>query len=625
MLDDAIIMEGGTARTAEMPDEAARIAARAAELFNAGDVDAAVAQCERLGDDADLAALDICAWVASNAGRRDLTRALLARASAMAPEDAGRLLSLSHAFCAERDFASALPVALRATEFAPDEWRGALHAGAVLNELRRHEEALPHLIRAARIAPDIAEAYHHLAWAAQQLGRPDFAAPLALRAYRLEQDNSARASFAAHLLAAIGQRSSAVAVLDRVIENGGANAGIRRAMAGLVFESGDAAGALAHLDAAVELDPANVEFQVFRSELLYRLGEFERAAEAAERALTADPGNLPVRRHAVTLFLEAGRVPAAIAATAELLRLAPEEAEYVSCMRHVLNVKAEAVEAIPGLLEAKRNAGPRQRPRTPTLGAAIATQGRVIMALILREMRTRFGDSRFGYLWVIIELVIHIAALAVVFQFTMHGQPPLGTSFFFFYFTGLLPYLLFSHTVTQVGNAIIANRPLLQLPPVGNLDVVIARGLLEFATEFVVGVLFVGGFLAFGVDAIPRDLGLAFGALAATWALGLGIGLINAVINVFTHVWDHIFQVLLRLVYFGSGIFYVPQMMPEWVRDILWWNPLLHCVDWFRMTFFAEYEPAWLDRAYPLEFALFALLAGMALEFGLRRRLRRAT
>jgi ABC-type polysaccharide/polyol phosphate export permease/tetratricopeptide (TPR) repeat protein len=625
MFDDAIIVADAAARTDEGSDAAARIAARAAELFNAGDVDAAVAQCERLGDDADLAALDICVWVASNAGRRDLTRLFLTRAAALAPGDAGRHFSLSHACCAERDFESALVAALRASELAPDDPRHWLHIGAVLNELRLYAEALPHLIRTARAAPDAAEAYHHLAWAAQQLGRVDYAAPLALRAYRLEQANGGRASFAAHLLAAVGQRASAIAVLDHCIERGGANAGVHRAMAGLVFESGDAAGALAHVDAALALEPGHVEFQVFRSGLLYRLGEFERAAEAAEGALKADPGNLPVRRHAVTLFLEAGRLPAAIAATAELLRLAPEEAEYISCMRHVLNVRADVAQAIPGLLEAKRNAGPRRRPPTPTLGAAIATQGRVIMALVLREMRTRFGDSRFGYLWVIIELVVHIAALAVVFQFTMHGQPPLGTSFFFFYFTGLLPYLLFSHTVSQVGNAIIANRPLLQLPPVGNLDVVIARGLLEFATELVVGIVFIGGFLAFGVDAIPRDLGLAFGALAATWALGLGIGLINAVINVFTHVWDHIFQVLLRMVYFGSGIFYVPQAMPEWVRDILWWNPLLHCVDWFRMTFFADYEPAWLNRAYPLEFALFALLVGMALEFGLRRRLRRAT
>ena len=34
------------------------------------------------------------------------------------------------------------------------------------------------------------------------------------------------------------------------------------------------------------------------------------------------------------------------------------------------------------------------------------------------------------------------------------------------------------------------------------------------------------------------------------------------------------------------------------MRDILAWNPILHAVDWFRSSFFAEYEPHWLDRSY---------------------------
>ena len=35
----------------------------------------------------------------------------------------------------------------------------------------------------------------------------------------------------------------------------------------------------------------------------------------------------------------------------------------------------------------------------------------------------------------------------------------------------------------------------------------------------------------------------------------------------------------------------MPGMMPEWIRDILAWNPVLHAVDWFRASFFQEYEP----------------------------------
>jgi capsular polysaccharide transport system permease protein len=73
--------------------------------------------------------------------------------------------------------------------------------------------------------------------------------------------------------------------------------------------------------------------------------------------------------------------------------------------------------------------------------------------------------------------------------------------------------------------------------------------------------------------------------------------------------------------YFCSGIFYVPGMMPDWVRDILVWNPILHAVDWFRSSFFAEYEPHWLDRSYLAIVAVLSLVVGLGLERGVRRHL----
>lgn len=62
-------------------------------------------------------------------------------------------------------------------------------------------------------------------------------------------------------------------------------------------------------------------------------------------------------------------------------------------------------------------------------------------------------------------------------------------------------------------------------------------------------------------------------------------------------------------------------MMPDWVRDALAWNPLLHSIDWFRSGFFASYQPHWLDRSYLVFAAVLSLLAGVGLERGLRRRL----
>jgi capsular polysaccharide transport system permease protein len=62
-------------------------------------------------------------------------------------------------------------------------------------------------------------------------------------------------------------------------------------------------------------------------------------------------------------------------------------------------------------------------------------------------------------------------------------------------------------------------------------------------------------------------------------------------------------------------------MMPEWTRDLLAWNPLLHSIDWFRAGFFDNYQPHWLDRSYLVVAAILSLLAGLLVHRLLRRRL----
>ena len=169
--------------------------------------------------------------------------------------------------------------------------------------------------------------------------------------------------------------------------------------------------------------------------------------------------------------------------------------------------------------------------------------------------------------------------------------------------------------------AVTSNGALLQLPPVKPFDAILARGLLEFATDVVVAALILAGFAAIGIPALPDDFGSVATAVIATAVLGCGVGFVNAVLQTTLRSWDRIWNNATRLLYFFSGIFYVPGMMPDWAREILEWNPLLHSIDWVRGGFFSSYEPHWLDRRYLVICAVLAVLAGLVLERGCRRRL----
>jgi capsular polysaccharide transport system permease protein len=103
--------------------------------------------------------------------------------------------------------------------------------------------------------------------------------------------------------------------------------------------------------------------------------------------------------------------------------------------------------------------------------------------------------------------------------------------------------------------------------------------------------------------------------------VAIGFGVIHCVMSTMFKWWENVWQIVYRFLYFASGIFYVTSNMPEWLVRILAWNPVMHCIAWYRGGFFDTYSPVWLNRTYPLEFAVALLVVGLTMEIVLRRRL----
>ena len=109
-------------------------------------------------------------------------------------------------------------------------------------------------------------------------------------------------------------------------------------------------------------------------------------------------------------------------------------------MLQVLNRRFETLNGDYVVLS-ERASRPHREPRpSPGFFERLGTQGRVVHALIIRETRTRFGDSKLGYGWALLEPIAHILMLSLVFAVLMRGRPPIGEEFFIFYYTGIIRY-----------------------------------------------------------------------------------------------------------------------------------------------------------------------------------------
>lgn len=234
---------------------------------------------------------------------------------------------------------------------------------------------------------------------------------------------------------------------------------------------------------------------------------------------------------------------------------------------------------------------------------------RVLFALVVREMSTKFGRSWGGYLWAIVEPLGGIFLLTFIFSLALR-KPPLGTNFALFYASGVVPFFLFNKVTGSVSGAINSNRGLLTYPVVQPLDAVFAKFITDFLTMFVIGVILFSAIILWNGLPVSLDVAAIFNGYLLMGLLGLGFGTMNCVIHGFWPTWRHIWNVLTKPLFFVSGMFYTFELMPPKAQAWLWWNPLIHGVGLMRSGLYSSYDPDYINVAYVLVVALSLFVVG---------------
>lgn len=237
---------------------------------------------------------------------------------------------------------------------------------------------------------------------------------------------------------------------------------------------------------------------------------------------------------------------------------------------------------------------------------------RVIAALVIREMTTRFGNKIGGYLWAIVGPVAFILMLSFLFS-AFARTPPLGRSFILFYATGYLPYGVFQTISSRVAASVQSNRALLNYPIVAPLDTIVARSLLELSTQFVVFTMILTA-ISFLIPDFPSiQFARLFGATAIAVALGFGVGSINCVLFQLSGLYERVYSIATRPLLLISGVMFIPESIPHPFRDYLLWNPLAHVIGLFRQAFYPAYRAFYLDIPWLVSISLGTIVLGLGL------------
>ena len=247
----------------------------------------------------------------------------------------------------------------------------------------------------------------------------------------------------------------------------------------------------------------------------------------------------------------------------------------------------------------------------------IAMQGRVLFALIMREMTTRYGRNAGGYIWAVLEPAATIAMLSFIFDFIAR-HPALGNHFPVFFATGYMAFHIYLDTSRAVSNAVTANRALLTFPRVTIIDTVVARFVLQLLTSiFVTALIFGALLLAFDEPVILRFEFIALSVGLAGF-FGVAIGLFNCVTFAYSPTWQTVFGLLNRPIFIISGIFFLYEDLPRVAQNVLWWNPFTHVTALMRVGFYPTYEATFASPAYVVACAAVPFLLGVMLMRAMR-------
>lgn len=246
-------------------------------------------------------------------------------------------------------------------------------------------------------------------------------------------------------------------------------------------------------------------------------------------------------------------------------------------------------------------------------------QKSVVFALLMREMKTRFGSYRLSYAWAVLEPLAHVAVFAIIFGYIIGRTIP-GVNYPLFIITGIMPWLMFTNMLNRGMHAISANKALFNYRQLRPLDTIAARMLLE-------GLIHVGTFafllllawwtgIEFRIHE-PLRIIAAFGLL---FALSVGLALPMCYVATLYPELAKVVPMIMRPLYFMSGIFFSLTLVPMEYHAYLDWNPVLQSSEMIRSAIFTNIQ-TFEDPSYLVMIAIPLLAFGLSFFRHTSRRL----
>lgn len=246
-----------------------------------------------------------------------------------------------------------------------------------------------------------------------------------------------------------------------------------------------------------------------------------------------------------------------------------------------------------------------------TFRQSLAIQFRVIGALLMREIITRYGRKNIGFLWLFIEPLLMTLLIVLMWKF-LRADRFSTLNIIAFVITGYPMAMMWRNASNKAIGSISANISLLYHRNVRVLDTLFSRMLLEIAGATIAQITIMAILVAINWIEPPQDIFYMLLAwmLMAMFAMGLGMIICSIAYHIepFGKIWGTLSFVMLPL----SGAFFFVHTLPVQAHKYILWLPMVHGTEMFRHGYFGSsvttYENPWFLLIVNLSLLLIGLV-----------------
>lgn len=245
------------------------------------------------------------------------------------------------------------------------------------------------------------------------------------------------------------------------------------------------------------------------------------------------------------------------------------------------------------------------------LRRSAAIQGRVIYALFMREVLTRYGRHNIGFLWLFVEPMLFTTGVTILWTVSKatHGS---SLPIVAFALTGYSSVLLWRNMPARCIGAIEPNLALMYHRNVKAIDIYLARILLE-AGGATISFVTLSIFYIYVEWMEPPDdvLKVVAGWLLLAWfgaSLAMFLGAVGEKTDLVERFWHPASYIMFPL----SGAGFIVDALPTNVQEIMLYVPMVNAVELIREGYFGGQVQAHYDVPYLLGWCIGLSLLALA-------------